>query len=267
MTIHRTGAQALYARHYGTGPRKALALHCSLAHSGAWRGVADRLSDTLSITALDLPGHGQSPAWSGDGDLVLETLEAVLPFVTEPVDLIGHSFGGVLSLLIALERPEMVRSLSLFEPVLMAVSREEDHEEHKWNQALMDKIDANIAAGEPDKGARAFLRVWGDGRPWDKLPDDLRESATRLIPFISASQPMLADDAAGIIPRLGSIDIPCVLMRGETSPDLMRVVQNGLAAKMPRARRVCIAGAGHMGPITHPAEVATEIRKTLSEAE
>jgi pimeloyl-ACP methyl ester carboxylesterase len=44
----------------------------------------------------------------------------------------------------------------------------------------------------------------------------------------------------------------------------MKVVQDGIAARMPNARRVTLDGAGHMGPITHAAEVATEIRKTLA---
>ena len=267
MTTETTTAPlALFSREFGTGPRKALALHCSLAHSGAWRGVAEQLGEALTITALDLPGHGKSAPWSGQGDLTQETLDAVLPFVTEPVDLIGHSFGGVLSLLIALHRPEMVRSLSLFEPVLMAIAREDAPDQHQWNRNHMAEVDAHIEAGDPAMGARLFLRVWGDGRPWDALPEELRKAATRLIPFIGASQPALAEDNAGIIPRLGEIDVPCVLMDGGQSPALMHVVQDGLAARLPRARRVTFADAGHMGPITHAAEVAAEIRKTLAEA-
>ncbi len=267
MTDQKAGAAlTLHSRRFGTGPRKALALHCSLAHSGAWRGVAGHLGDELTITALDLPGHGKSPVWGGYGDLTAETLKAILPLVTEPVDLIGHSFGGVLSLLIALEAPEMVRSLSLFEPVLMAISREDAPDLHQWNSAHMDEINAHIDAGNPAMGARLFLRVWGDGRPWDTLPEELQKVATRLIPFIGASQPALSDDNAGLIPRLGQINVPCVLMDGGQSPALMKTVQDGLAARIPTARRVTLATAGHMGPITHARDVAAEIRKTLAEA-
>lgn len=259
-----TAPRTLHARSFGTGARKALALHCSLAHSGAWRGVAMNLSDDLTITALDLPGHGKSPAWSGTRDVFEETLEAVLPFITEPVDLIGHSFGGVLSLMIALERPDLVRSLSLFEPVLMVMAREEGPEEYRWNEKLMEDVAAHVAAGDPEMGARAFLRTWGDGRPWADLPEDLRQSAKRLIPLVCASQPVLAEDSANIIPRLDRIMVPAVLMDGAGSPPLMKVVQDGIAARMPNARRVTLDGAGHMGPITHAAEVANEIRKTLA---
>ena len=259
-----TAPRTLHARSFGTGARKALALHCSLAHSGAWRGVAAKLSDDLTITALDLPGHGKSPAWSGTRDVFEETLEAVLPFITEPVDLIGHSFGGVLSLMIALERPDLVRSLSLFEPVLMVMAREEGPEEYRWNEKLMEDVAAHVAAGDPEMGARAFLRTWGDGRPWADLPEDLRQSAKRLIPLVCASQPVLAEDSANIIPRLDRIMVPAVLMDGAGSPPLMKVVQDGIAARMPNARRVTLDGAGHMGPITHAAEVANEIRKTLA---
>ena len=38
-----------FARHWGQGAGPALLLHCSLAHSGAWDGVAQALSDRLQI--------------------------------------------------------------------------------------------------------------------------------------------------------------------------------------------------------------------------
>ncbi|CAN0585902.1 unnamed protein product, partial [Ectocarpus sp. 12 AP-2014] len=54
----------------GQGPRQALAIHCTMARSGAWKGVARALDDIAEITAFDLPGHGQSADWDGQGDLV-----------------------------------------------------------------------------------------------------------------------------------------------------------------------------------------------------
>lgn len=40
-----------------------------------------------------------------------------------PVDVIGHSFGATVALRLALERPELVRSLVLVEPVLFAAAK------------------------------------------------------------------------------------------------------------------------------------------------
>ncbi|WP_299352339.1 alpha/beta hydrolase [uncultured Shimia sp.] len=256
----------LFSQDFGTGPRKAIALHCSLAHSGAWKRVAQCLSEMLTIRAFDLPSHGKSPDWQGPEDLTQMTVDALLPHLTEPVDLIGHSFGGVVCLRLALERPEMVRSLSLFEPVLMAIAREDGPREAAWNDALMRDVGDQIARGDPEAGARIFMRVWGDGRRWADLPRDLREGSTRRIGFIASSRPGIDEDNGHIIPRLGRISVPTVLMDGGESPPLMKVVQDGIAARIPNARRVTFAGQAHMGPITHASDVAREIAVTLAEA-
>ena len=258
-------AMHLFHRDYGHGPRKAIALHCSLSHSGSWKRVATCLEDQLTIRAFDLPSHGKSPDWDGAGDLTWSIVEAVIPYLTEPVDLIGHSLGALVSLHLALERPEMVRSLSLFEPVLMSIADEDDKTEAAWNHALMDEVAAAVAQGDPETAARTFMRVWGDGRKWADLPQELREGSTQRIEFIGTGHPRIGWDLRQINSRLGQINVPAVLMDGLASPRMIQIVQDGIAARIPGARRVTIEGAGHMGPITHAAEVAREIAVTLAE--
>jgi pimeloyl-ACP methyl ester carboxylesterase len=266
MGLDGAAPLALHSREFGKGPRRALALHCSLAHSGAWKGVAAELEDELTITALDLPGHGRSPDWDHAGDLTAATFEAVLPFLDQPMDLIGHSYGGVIALKLAMARPDLVRSLSLFEPVLMAVAKEDLPEEWEWNRRHMAEVNGHIAAGDPAMGARLFMRVWGDGRKWDDLPEELRQGSTRRIGSIGASQPAISEDNGGVVPRLSEIDAPAVVMDGAESPALMHVVQDGIAARLRNARRVTFDGMAHMGPVTHPKSVAAEIRATLQQA-
>jgi pimeloyl-ACP methyl ester carboxylesterase len=48
-----------------------------------------------------------------------------------------------------------------------------------------------------------------------------------------------------------SLQIPALLMTGETSPPAARAVIARLGATLPSARVVELAGAGHMGPLTH----------------
>lgn len=45
-----------------------LALHCFLAHSGAWSGLAERL-EGVTLTAIDQIGHGKAAPWDGVVDL------------------------------------------------------------------------------------------------------------------------------------------------------------------------------------------------------
>ena len=50
----------------GDGPRDVLAIHCTLAHSGAWRGLLREMEGEITLHAIDLPSHGRSADWHED---------------------------------------------------------------------------------------------------------------------------------------------------------------------------------------------------------
>jgi pimeloyl-ACP methyl ester carboxylesterase len=110
--------------------RPVLALHCSLAHAGAWSALAEALQG-VTITAPDQPSHGRSADWDGQEEIhsLTTRISVAIAEVLNaggPVDLFGHSFGGTVALRIALERPDLVRSLTLVEPVIFAAARAAD---------------------------------------------------------------------------------------------------------------------------------------------
>jgi len=153
-----TGAAGLHLRMFGTGPRPVLALHCSLAHGGAWTAVAARLPG-CRLLAPDLPGHGLSPDWAGPGDYHDATTRAVGSLLGAlaqdgPVDLLGHSFGATVALRLALQRPELVRSLMLVEPVLFAAARAAGAPEYLPWQAQAAPYRAAMAEGRTERKRR-----------------------------------------------------------------------------------------------------------------
>jgi pimeloyl-ACP methyl ester carboxylesterase len=52
-----------------------------------------------------------------------------------------------------------------------------------------------------------------------------------------------------------AIDVPTLILCGTRSPAPSRAITRLLAETLPHARHRTIRGAGHMSPITHPAEV------------
>lgn len=50
--------QPVFSRSFGTGSREMLAVHCSLAHSGTWRGLAEAMDGQVAITAFDMLSQG-----------------------------------------------------------------------------------------------------------------------------------------------------------------------------------------------------------------
>ena len=93
--------QPLFARSFGDGPRQVLALHCTMAHSGAWRGLSAALSDVATLTATDMLCHGRSPDWDRAGDFQDRIARAAGAHLTAPMDVIGHSFGAATALRLA----------------------------------------------------------------------------------------------------------------------------------------------------------------------
>lgn len=256
----------LYWRVLGQGPRKALALHCNLGHSGAFRGIAEALGDVLTLEAPDMPGHGRSVAYREEIPAGQWMLDAILDQITEPVDVIGHSYGGLLGLRLALLRPDLVRSLSLYEPVTMLGAQAEAPEAVAENHAHMERVIALYEAGDSEGAVRLFVEEWGDGRPWAALPEATRAQFAGLMSFVVASQLDVLHDVGDIMPRLGQIEVPVVVMDGALSPAIMKPACDYVAAQVQNGRRATVAGAGHMGAITHAAEVAAEVRRTVEAA-
>lgn len=256
MTVEDRAGIATFFQQWGTGAEPALMIHCSLAHSGAWGAVAGQLGDRLTMTAFDLPGHGRSADWDGQGDYGRRAAEVAATFYTQPLHLIGHSFGAVTALRLALAAPEGVRSLTLIEPVLFAAAK--DFPEWEQNEAASLPVSAALMAGDRVAAARAFMAVWGAGAAWDSLPARQRQQAAAQIHLIAAGDGLLRDDNARLLApgRLEALDAPTMLIRGTESPPVIARITERIAARLPDVGVAEVPGAGHMLPVTHPEQVA-----------
>jgi pimeloyl-ACP methyl ester carboxylesterase len=87
-----------------------------------WTEFAGVLRDRLAVEALDLPGHGRSgPAPRSDYSLQAHA-DLVIAYLVQsgrgPVHLVGNSMGGAVSVLVAAQRPDLVRTLTLISPAV-----------------------------------------------------------------------------------------------------------------------------------------------------
>jgi len=58
-----------------------------------------------------------------------------------------------------------------------------------------------------------------------------------------------------------------LIVRGEHAPLPTRVISERLIEILPKGRLKIVAGAGHMGPLTHASEVARLIAQHISTAQ
>lgn len=268
MTLSNFANHPTRLHRFGTGSRPALALHCSLAHGGAWATLAQALP-RLTLHAPDLPGHGDSADWDGTDDyhdLSTAVSAEILNDLAQsgPLDLIGHSFGATIALRLALTFPAKVRSLTLFEPVLFCAAAASPA--YPAFLASQGPYGAAAQAQDWPLAARLFNRLWGTGAPWDSLPASLRDYLTHRMPLVTSCNRVLFDDTADILApgRLEALEIPALLAQGAKSPPIIDAVMQALASRLPHARRHIEPGAGHMLPVTHARTLAPVVAAHLA---
>lgn len=102
-------------------PETVLLLHGGAQTRRAWKEVGERLAG-LGWRAVcpDLRGHGES-SWSATSDYSVRAVRRdairLVTHVGPPVHLVGASLGGLVSMLVAAARPDLVRSLTLVDVV------------------------------------------------------------------------------------------------------------------------------------------------------
>ncbi len=241
-------------------------LHCSLAHSGLWKRVADGLADIATMVAPDLPSHGKSAPWDGQTDPNDASLDAVVEVfnsLDQPAHLIGHSFGAAVALRMVLQAPQSVQSLTLIEPVFFAAAGQSAEALH--HRAQEEKIFEALVSEGPRDSATRFNALWGGGMPWKAIPTDMQENMARLMPFVVGTEPSLWQDCHAMLAPglLEGVPCPVTFIRGAETVPIIAEVHHALMARIPDAVEHVVQGAGHMLTVSHSAEVAELLKQTM----
>lgn len=270
VSLRLIGTHPTHLRRLGQGPRQVLALHCSLAHGGAWAALGAEIGDAATLIAPDLPSHGLSAEVSAP-EALHDTATAMAKALAReiggggPIDILGHSFGGSVALRLALEAPELVARLTLFEPVLFSAARPALGPGTRHWLARQTEVDDLVRAGRVPEAARRFNADWGHGTAFDDLSPRQQQNILDRLHLITASNDVLWEDAPGLMAqgRLEALAVPVLLAEGSASPAVIGEINTALAARLPQAQRLKLAGAGHMLPLSHAKALAPEVRAHL----
>ncbi len=254
----------------GAGDETLVLVHSSGMSARQWRRVSEALEPKARVVLPDLVGYGESSEWPAAErfhfTLDVLGLEAVLDrLVAErgPVHLGGHSYGGFLALLVALHRPRAVRSIVVYEPVSFGVLRSRGE-----SAALATLLPGDDEAPFPDSASalevwlERFVDYWNGPGGWRSLNEPMRETFRRTGRKVVGEVRSLAVDGT---PHHAyrALEVPVLLLGGEKPTLAADRVLAILEESAPRARRVSIRGAGHMGPLTHAPQVAEQIAAHL----
>ena len=184
----------MHVERLGEGPPVVL-VHGSIRGGQAAWTEQRPLAERWTLVIPDRPGFGAGPLvervdFDVDARLVAELLEG-------GVHLVGHSYGGVVSLLAAARRPEDVRSLTVVEPPAFAIAvgdsavdvfieRATDlwdngpEEPRAFLAAFVDLVGSNVSLPEPltpelERGGRLLMV---ERPPWEaEIPLDTLAAA------------------------------------------------------------------------------------------
>ncbi len=232
-----------------------LFVHGAYADHRAWEPLRAEVAESHRFIAYTQRHFGtadwpEEPGMSRDvheADLV-----ALLEAWGEPMHLVGWSYSGPIVLQAALDRPDLVRSVVIFEPTLDTVLQ--DKPEHAqaltaWEEGW-GPIGEALQGGDAEEAVqRAIEYVFG-------LPDDgfttLPEPARAMITDNAHSVPKLA----GMPPPtpmtcedLAGVQAPVLVVWGTETLPFFEAAAKEVAACLPNATLEEIPGVGHGGPI------------------
>ena len=244
---------ALSSTQRGAG-MPVVCLHSSAGSAAQWRPLAEALAPRWHVMSPNLHGHGASPAWP---EAAANTLHADANAVARmagpgPMHLVGHSYGAAVALQMALNHPERVRSLTLYEPTVFGMLRHTTPCDPALEE--IEDVAASVAslvkAGQATDAARVFIGYWGGSRAWAALSEGQRGASVARMAVVPRHFEALfaARWHAGVLARL---QMPVLLLRGSATRTPARRVTELLAQALPHAQCGVLQGAGHLGPITH----------------
>ena len=244
------------AMHYverGSGTPVIL-IHGAIGDLNAWGLQMDALAEDHRVIAISrrYAWPNRQPAEAGDmdctvalhaRDLVAFMREMKLP----AAHLVGHSYGAMIALRMAIDRPQLVRSLVLGEPVVETVisgtARGDSLVADFRDQS--DVAVAHYRAGDQEATVRQFLKsVLGSDEAYGLVPAAVRDGWHKnLVEGICIAE---TQDFTSL-PRdqLAAIEIPALLIKGEYSPNLLRTVSDSLRAVLPHSELRELPQASH----------------------
>ncbi|TAM92334.1 MAG: alpha/beta hydrolase [Jatrophihabitans sp.] len=245
-----------------------------------WTDLAHQSRPYLDTDAIDLPGHGLSGP-SRDGRYRLQDhTGTVIAYLEQsgrgPVHLFGNSMGGAISILVAAQRPDLVRTLTLVSPAVPDVKRWRVHPlKHDPRMIVMavpglgELALRRTARRVPaDKRVAMLIRLcFGDPDryPGPRLAEDVEQTRARLsMPwadeaFLRSTRGLGRSQFAA--PRVAwqamrAITAPTLVVWGTcdrlVAPDLLGYV----AAAIPDSRQLMLDGVGHTAQMEDPRTVA-----------
>jgi pimeloyl-ACP methyl ester carboxylesterase len=227
MPILNRNGTALYYEVHGEGPALLLT-HGFMCTSEIWSAQIDALSRYLKLIIWDIRGHGRTltpvdAAQYSEGAAVSDIAALLDELGAQDAIIGGHSLGGYLSLMFQLNWPERVRALLL---IGTGPGFRNDEARAQWNARTIRKAERLESEGLRGGEAAAYVHCMGAKG------------------LAMAARGIVTQRDGHLIKHLSHVHVPCLVVLGENDAPFFAAA-DAMSQKIPDARKVVIAGAGH----------------------
>jgi len=238
MVLTAHGAGVYYEQH-GEGKPGVLLLHGWGCSTALWKPVAERLAKRALVTAIDFPGHGKSARppdpWDAR-DYMEATADVIRALGIQGCDIIGHSHGGRVALLLAAAHPELVGKLALAgaaglraEPSKAMKRRAGAYRRLRGVSEAFDRL--KIFGPLPEKMREALRKQYGS-RDYNALDAEMRKTFVKVVNF-------------DVEPYLPKVQAPTLLLWGSEDAETPLWMGRRMESLIPDAGLVVLEGGSH----------------------
>ena len=171
------------------------------------------------------------------------------------VHLIGTSIGAFTAIVLAVKHPAMVRSLVLAEPPVHEWVRDSPNGAAAYKEfmtTIWEPATEAFKTGDNQGAMRILVDGFAGTGRFDKLPPESRAAVMQNSRFFkantSSSDPFPKLSKA----KVGRLRIPVLIITGENTIKIHKLVNEELARLLPKAEQAIIPKAGHGSPRENP---------------
>lgn len=261
----------------GAGP-SVVFVHGSLSDYGYWSDQIYAFSDRYRAVAYsrryDYPNiNPVRPGYSAITDA--EDLAAFVKALhLGEVVVIGHSYGALAALFLALKHPDLLRALILAEPPAVSLLEHLPGSDAAVGKAMFDDIQQRMVApmriafrrGDSEAGVADFIDyVFDDPRAWNKMPESSRAQTLH-----DAQEWDVMMTTGTLFPAvrpksIRGIAAPVLLLSGAKSYPFLKMITTELARLLPNSRTIVLPDAGHQMWIQDPAVCRGDVERFLED--
>jgi pimeloyl-ACP methyl ester carboxylesterase len=255
-----------------SGPLDAptvVVLHGLMGHCREWDILSDELAQRFRVLAVDQRGHGLSawaPSYSAAA-FAVDLIAVLEQLGRPPAHVVGHSLGGIATMLAAATRPDLVDRVVLIDVGPTLVSGDQA-------VTLSAYVDQLGEVSYPDQGTA--VAAWLEGNPLAQ-PALVANFVTHgLVPgadgrlvwrFDASHLARFPTDGVAeedLWQAAEDMVAPTLVLRGELSPLLSPSDASAMVARMRAARLETIRGGGHDLGVEQPYAVTTTAMRFLA---